>query len=310
MVKKVGELLLELEQRLLKQLKPSPPAAPPAPVPDSQHPQSAQLDALIEEIRSLRETNKLLLSRIDELLKTIKSIPTIHVPNVTVLEEPVTASDDPDNRSELTHPRSNYEEADPGGILILSDSIFRHVGVSSPKPTKGREGPIIKDFTIGASTPVTKVVVPGATCPRLFSEAVGISKQNQFSRVILHVGANYIRNRVNPERAINEICDLLDSLSGLFPSAIICFSLVLPQFRGWQLHAPAVIARINNGLMDFCCEQGYDIFSVNAFFFNENNLRSVQNLLARDGCHLNKHGIDAFSEALDTFVKYSLKYVL
>ncbi len=70
-------------------------------------------------------------------------------------------------------------------LLILSDSIFRHVGVPVPKHSvvlNEHASPIVKslaraesnqtivkDFSVGSNLKIRKIVVPGARCPRLMS---------------------------------------------------------------------------------------------------------------------------------------------
>ena len=119
-------------------------------------------------------------------------------------------------------------------ILLISDSIYRHVGVECPRDVRSRHRrarPIVADFWVG-NTHVKKLCLPGAKSDRLLAEASIMALTHEFREVVVHVGANYLptvnRDRLKtPAAASKEIQALLAALGDIF-FAPVTYSLMLP----------------------------------------------------------------------------------
>ncbi len=174
----------------------------------------------------LKEVNQQLVTRIDKILSVLGTTNAVDVSTTTA---PSTA---PPDVEEITPPHHNDLETTAcqgSQTLIISDSIMRHVGSSCPKKP-GDSAPVIDTFNI-ASHRVHKVVVPGARCDRLWSEAVKASHDHpDVQHVIVCVGANY-PHLYSPKHTSREIQNMLTAIADLFPNARVACSLILPQFR-------------------------------------------------------------------------------
>ena len=182
-------------------------------------------------------------------------------------------------------------------VLILSDSIFRHVGTSVPK-TPGPQAPIYKQFDAGIDC--MNVCIPGAQAPRLFSEAVLLRQKYTFDEIIVHCGANYVPNPRRHSRfdaAVPELTGLLSAIRQLF-DANITYSATLPQ----RFAPPGCINFLNCQLDRFCADNGFSWFYPTVFN------HSADKLVARDGIHLNFAGVDELTAALVTHVKFTFIY--
>ena len=203
----------------------------------------------------------------------------------------------------LPSPKEVYD------LLILSDSIYRHVGSDCPKELFKRGSPIYDRFTIGNLT-VLKVVIPGARCDRLWAEAAVIHKTYSFDHIITHVGANYVppfKRKSTPlhsvNQVINEIKDFLDALASLFPYSQICYSLTLLQNEHeWRNIRP--ITYINNEITEHCLQQGYQLLRMQQF----EEEKTAKQMLAVDGVHLSRMGIKAMLAVVRSYMIHHNKY--
>lgn len=212
-------------------------------------------------------------------------------------------------------PENSYD------VLLISDSICRHVGGEVPKA--GRFQPAInKDIpgpSLAANHPplrVKKIVIPGATCARLFSQAVELSLQYSFREVVCHVGANYVWGHVNTAEIANEISAFLDALKDLF-SCGVTFSPILPRASADEMkfenrYAPlsaqtlkslAEIDDINTQVGYFCRSANIDIMLIRSFIMDPYAPYPNKGQLAADGGHLNRKGVLRFEQALNDHLR-------
>ena len=269
--------------------------------------------ALSKDNAELREVNKMLMTRVDELLVTIKNSLPPPAPSQPTPAETEANETNPVDDEDM---EDFYEELDDtlDNVLILSDSIWRHVGVDCPRVTynldrekpKGR-APIIKDFSMG-SRKITKVVIPGAQVDRLWHEAVRLANEGlTYGEVILHCGTNYFRSRIPLAEGELDIRQCMLALAEVFPEARITYSKTLPRFdEEEEEDAFAVnsdIDKLNRNMTSFCRWNDFGVFSVESFYHD-----NCDRLYARDNVHLGRPGIRAFFVALHAYLNYGFKY--
>ena len=278
----------------------------------------AENDRVVAENDGLRAENLKLMERMDQLLKIIEDSPKLQLDDSELDDSTSVPAESPPPAVAC----DSFEAYDPfeataeqRRILILSDSILRHVGVECPveKPPRpdllarqrrySPKKPIIRDFMINnKSVSVHKVVIPGARCDRIIVEASLIAQKDAdiYREVLVHVGANYD----SPATAQREIEDCLVALQQLFPDASITFSEALPQYdEGYSDAVNNEFIEMNRRIGEFCLNRGMRTFGVDAFFIGR-----PRHLYARDGIHIGGRGIDAFNAALRDYFGYNLKY--
>ena len=240
--------------------------------------------------------------------------PVQSVPTATTSTEPCMAFSFPENIAPTSDSDKEYFD-----VLILSDSIYRHVGTSCPKDPAVKDPPPIYDnFNVGGLE-VLKVVIPGARAARLAAEAATLAETRTFGEIVVNCGANYIpsakrrgkkgRKFVNlpMEDVIKELNQLLLKLGQLF-EGLITFSPILPQVNNFRyLHH---INGINEQVAHFCSSQGFDwIFFDEAFEIEETG-KVNKKLFARDGIHLSKDGIETLRNCFESHIKETFKHDL
>ena len=292
-----------------------------------------QFDSLHEQIRALTEANKSLLEanasleQENQILRKNTDFPTTsNSPTTSTSPPAVPAQAVPaDDISILNaeQPASGKKHCD---VLILSDSIYRHVGSSCPKvknTIKGRARPDLQQtcilpirshFSIGATT-VMKVIMPGARAGALQLQATILASEYDFGEVIVNCGANYVPSvrrpgrrfhMVSPPEAINEITGLINALGNLF-TGMITYSMTLPQVN--CLDYIENINGINDAVVRYCTSNGLSYLRCGAFERNEDDVVDRQ-LFAADGIHLGKKGIEAVFNTLDDHLRIDFKYKL
>ena len=205
-----------------------------------------------------------------------------------------------DHEVQMPEPAHGIASRSHVNCLLLSDSIYRHVGTSCPKKRGDPRGAAIMDtFKIGPCS-VVKCVVPGATCARLWAEAAFLQTKHTFDHVIVHVGANYIPHHSQQRKpfsklaATNEIIEFLGELSNLTDSHIT-FSAIIPQRPYIYLQD---ILDINRDVRHLCNKRGYGYLSHSGFC----SMSSTESLLAYDGVHLGPEGISAITSLVKAFI--------
>ena len=200
-------------------------------------------------------------------------------------------------------------------LLILSDSIFRHIGCDGPKVPRGgpnlsieddiaarvaREVGLEQDLSIPlqADPPISilikKRVIPGATVHNLFYAAKQLAEQCSFEHILLHVGTNYLGWSDWDSKAISDdITSFLTFLKDTFACSI-SFSSILPRTDNQLLNR--IADEVNNLVTRFCHSNYMQGFMVIAFCWEPSRF------LARDGVHLNRRGILAMEYALLDFL--------
>lgn len=254
---------------------------------------------LSRENSNLKEINFALMKKIDKLLAAIGDDGSVPPPPPCLNEG---------ESLNYVHP-----DLETSATLILSDSIFRHIGSSCPK-VAGSKGPVIDDFTLDDTNnmhAVHKVVVPGARAGRLWEEAVRVQKEgHRFSDVIVCAGANYSRTHTT-HSTVEELQEFLLAVSDLFPDARVGWSLILPQFDCTPPVFDAVMAgirRVNEEMVDFCIVNNIGILFTPEYSLYQNDYNTVRKLFAYDGLHLNKAGIDIMSAAVNEYIFALYKY--
>jgi hypothetical protein len=198
------------------------------------------------------------------------------------------------------HISVNPEPAGPKkrfDALIISDSIYRHVGKESPTVEKEQQkGPIYQAFNFcNDKVSCLKVVIPGARAPRLFAELVILRKDYVFSEIIIHCGANYIPydgNYWRPkfwDECYEEVTGLLKVASEMFPAANVTFSPILPQVYS----PPKSIRDINININNFCSDHGFTRLHPVAF-----GEPDAFKFLCYDGTHLSYRGVAELSKVV------------
>lgn len=270
---------------------------------------SVKLSELAAEFADLKDTNAKLIKINSALIEQNRDLRDLSSVKYSENDCDQAAADDEviaedDVTFELTDEPMNDPTKKYFDVLILSDSIYRHVGTECPKDYTKKEHCIISDFTIGNSS-VLKVVCPGASCDTLLSKAAQLHSAYRlgsvyrFGLVVVHVGANYTDSSLSPYEISCEINGLLDELDALFQCKVT-FSCILPQMD------TSTLAGINftNSLVDkFCMDRGYGLLQCNAF------MRDARaSLLARDGLHLSRSGVKALFASVALHIKYNFKY--
>ena len=281
---------------------------------------------ITQENVQLRQINARLIERVDNLVAIVeKNVALQTTASIPPPPDPVPAPPVEDSPEEAMDPYEAAEGHD--SILILSDSIFRHVGIDGPpaKPPvrdllshQRRYSPkaaIYQDFSVNSFAkeplPIRKVVIPGARCGRIFLEAQLIARENRerYKTVIVHVGANYVRTH-SPFVAQKEIEDLLMEIQCLFPDSFVTFSETLPQYCEQSEDMNSAInfdiLKVNVHIKDFCHAHGFGSFGPDVFFSAPDHY--VEKLYAKDGLHLGRRGIDSLYRALGSFLAYSVMH--
>ena len=222
----------------------------------------SKLDTILGENLQLRELNAQLCARID----TLENLLNKHASTTIPLPALEVACPDPPPPPVCRTPKKQYH------ALLLSDSIFRHVGADSPKKKDDIRGrAIVRDLPIvfARNQPpflLKRVVVPGARCPRLLSEAFALASEYEFEEIIVHCGTNYLNEDSEIEDTFVEIIEFLRALKDKFQCRVT-YSPILPrvspqeqepdnhysplsEFSANTLHA----IRIINGEVGIFCE--------------------------------------------------------
>ena len=184
-------------------------------------------------------------------------------------------------------------------VLILTDSIYRHVGTVCPKQNTPLNLPFASCFMVG-NISVKKVVCPGARCDRLLSLAAELHINHSFGHVIVHVGVNYTRSQMPPLEVADEIKQLLDAVGELF-DAKTSFSCALPVSNPRMTD---YIDIVNGNVSDFCWVRGYGFIQCMRFMPRDERA----SLLAMDGIHLSSKGARALFFSVAEHIKYEHKF--
>ena len=143
----------------------------------------SKLDTLVAEIKELKATNEKLLLINKSLIDQNKQLRN----SKCIVEEVV--SEIIENMLDVVYVDEHCDAVAISEVskthydcLLLSDSIYRHVGKSIPK-TPGPARALYQKLDIRGVT-ILKVIIPGARCDRLWSEAVLISATHTFSEII------------------------------------------------------------------------------------------------------------------------------
>jgi len=264
-----------------------------------------KLNQILEENLSLRKTNENLAKRV-ETLETLLS--------ENAISECESAETDETPVSEPAYTPPEKEKYD---TLILSDSIMRHVMKDCPKVTKYsawrdkwyEPHPIEQDFTIPTKKlqpPIKgkKVIMPGARCDKLFSEAIRLSQQYTFEAVIISVGVNYRWewSKEGEGETINNIQEFLEALKIIFGCRIAYAPMLPVSSKNEQDNKSLPVAEstaklnesireINSQLVEFCERRNIKQLTCPSFTMDDENPVPNRHLLAKDGVHLNRKGI-------------------
>ena len=267
--------------------------------------QPQNIDSLVAANNALREVNARLIQRLSDLEKLFKKNigPDICYPET---EPSPTPSYICSAASTNNHPgRKKFD------VLLLSDSIFRHVGGACPKPrtTQGkrvREPAIIQEVDLVEGVRALKVVVPGAQCARLLAQAAHLEQSCTFDHVIVNVGTNYCYSDLSAYDIADEIEDFLGEIGALFDCKV-SYSEILPRILDdldqlWTFQN----IRFLNSLIGKACQANKFARLCHPKFRWNSEGRFNRRLLARDGCHLSYDGVEAMEdEVRDHIILFS-----
>ena len=203
-------------------------------------------------------------------------------------------------------------------VLVLSDSIFRHVFGECTRmvltdearkraPWKAYAKPaIIRQYSLGDCR-IKKVVCPGARAGRLLDEASSLLVQGYtFSEIIVHCGTNYAGWDYNDTDVAAEIKELFGALNQMFPLSTLTFSEILPR-ADQQKHGMAALIKMNEALCSvnisiqgFCANKGHR-FIYHDFLVDESI--DFGDLLARDLLHLNPVGVQIVEDTIRSHIR-------
>ena len=267
-----------------------------------------KFDELKSEINELRSTNEKLIKINAELITYITQNEHLRasIPKDTgdIVAPPLENHDDAFSYKPCEVITENIEHSEDKiyiDVLVLSDSIFRHVGGDSPKDPSVK-GPIYSHLDLGNTT-VFKCVISGARVERLWEEAVALNRTHCFSEIIVNVGANYIPSPQSrnsfwffpPPSAVGlEIKSFLDAIADLFDTDVT-FSAIPPRM---DMKSFRVISRINSDIHSHCRINNYGVLRCPAFALRTNGRLDSQLFSRRAGVHLAGPGIRALGSTL------------
>ena len=254
---------------------------------------SSKFKDLSAELQELRKTNNDLINVNKLLIDENKSLRTAAAVAAD-FENPSSADDGHVSESGSTRDSTataateNVTNKTHLDVLILSDSIFRHVGTVCPKERDVRGLPVQSAFQ-SRGLDILKSVYPGARCERLLSAAAELHQSYSFGQVIVSVGTNYIRRGglLMPSVVANDICDFLAAIADLLDCRV-SFSCILPQC---DLGLINYINVINTQVAEFCVANGLDILRCYRFTRVRGYIDTT--LFANDGVHLSFSGVEA-----------------
>ena len=263
----------------------------------------ASLDALQADFDALRASNVELMERNDKLINLNKAL--IERRDLVPPGVAGSATNVPATIISCVPPPANLPDKEFVDILLISDSIYRHVGVACPRDARPRyrNRPVVADFWVG-NTHVKKLCLPGAKAERLLAEASIMALTHEFREVVVHVGANYLptvsRDHPTTRAAASvEIQALLAALGDIF-YAPVTYSLMLPLASSRFTDA---INSINEEVMS----AGFHHINHTAFVRDDRG-QIDRSLYCADGVHMNKNGIDALLNDLVEHIKWSRMY--
>ena len=270
---------------------------------------------MLKENSELREINKSLAEKLERFMEQppypVDTAEDVSDDDASFTKDR-TETDDEDDDEDVPYDHDDFTGSEGRNILIVSDSMFRHVGVACPKDRrKARlnnsfQPPIIKEFELEKNTYCKKIVIPGARAENLI-RAASSSAQNDstvYDEVIFHAGTNYFNTGIPTHLVLARLKQALVDLTRIYPDSEITYSAIVPRCGGdreaWENQE---IAYINDEMERFCHGKGFGFFSAAAFRDYEN--RNIQHLYAKDGTHLGRLGIENMQLALRNYVKFT-----
>ena len=286
-----------------------------------------KLEHLLAENTKLREENAVLRELREENAVLSKRIDTLELSQI---EKESTSPPPPPSKAPPVSDKQHYE------VLILSDSMLRHVMGDCPKKSEEiklksakkelpfherkicqqaleQDIPFKVDNSPNPRTNrrpigIKKIVIPGARAPRLLSEAIHLAGSYSFEHVIVHVGTNYVPY-ASTDQAVSDINGLLDQLPYLFPGCRVTYSPILPRTTPEGKRFPTMddlleaIREINASVDEHCNQKMYTVLTCEDFTAEHSDMPIARrHLLAKDGCHLNRKGIVAMDHALHDYI--------
>ena len=186
-------------------------------------------------------------------------------------------------------------------VLILSDSIYRHVGSVCPKERDRRGLPVKSTFQLGGLE-FLKFVYPGARCENLLSAVAELHQTYSFDQVIVSVGTNYThQDSVHmPSVVAEDICDFLVAIAD-FLDCGVSFSCILPQR---DLGVTSYINMVNSQVAVFCGANQLGLLQ--CLRFKRVRGKIDTSLFANDGVHVSFTGVAALLHTVIDHIKYNV----
>ena len=278
-----------------------------------------RFELVLKENAELRESNRILTEKLDRFLEKPDAPPS--VANDADADDD---SDDDDSsfvkdrfidESDVPYDYDEFTGDEGRNILILSDSMFRHVGVACPRDRrKARlnndfQPPIVAEFQLEKNAFVKKIVIPGARAENLVRAGSSAAQHDPtvYDEVIFHAGTNYFSTQMPTHVVLGRIKQALLDLTLIYPESEITFSAIVPRCGGdresWENYE---IAYLNDEIERYCHAKGFGFFSATAFRDYEN--RKIGHLYAKDGTHLGRLGIENMQLALRNYIKFTYFY--
>ena len=162
-------------------------------------------------------------------------------------------------------------------VSMIGDSIIRHININKL-----------------CSGICQKVCLPGARVDRVLSVVTELNKRYIFSRVVLHIGTNYIPEK--SRRYIrHELIRCIDTLRDLMPEARVIVSDILPRTSDRFMSA---INNINRWIREYCLDNQFG-HMYNSYFGK--SFQADRKCICNDGVHLNFFGLKQLE---DSMVRY------
>ena len=164
-------------------------------------------------------------------------------------------------------------------LLIIGDSIIKYINTEKINPG-GRN---------------KHICVPGGTIQDIRRALISYSKENIIDCVILNVGTNHLSFE-SPVSVSDQLGLFCADIRSNLPGTRLLFSGILPKLDDGNTRG---ISFVNNQLFKLSKEHKFKIIFHKKFFKEDGTVNF--DLYAKDGIHLNRHGVAVLGATLKYF---------
>ena len=164
-------------------------------------------------------------------------------------------------------------------VLLIGDSIIKYVDTSQ--------------LTNGTAL---KSCIPGARANLILPEISQLSQKYVFTRVVIHVGTNYIPHK-SGRYIRRELIKLLDTIQELLPNSDVVLSEILPRTSPDYMNG---INNINRWMREYCLEHGMG--HIQHHYFGQ-TFTTDRKSICWDGVHLNYIGVAKLQGSLARYLR-------